>query len=402
MRVLHLTTEFPPVIYGGLGTAVGGLVNAWARAGMSAGVLLIGVPGQGGYGRPVTRTHPVGGPAPAVSGIRRNVALFQTSWDDAPGAALRLVESWRPDVVHLHAFWAWPIARRLREQTRVPLVYTVHSLDRAEYDLGEGPPECLTQWATQREVIAAAQRVIALSRSEWDLLAYYCPEARGRVRIVGNGIDDTATARQVVCDRRQKEAPLVLYSGRFVERKGIRELLEAIPMVLERAPATRFVLAGGHRNCSGEEMEHWWLPPVLWPFRRQIHFAGWLPPHEIAAWYRAADILIVPSWYEPFGMVILEGMLYGLPIAAANVGGPAEILEHERTGLLFPARDAAALAHTLLRLVTDPVLCRQIGLAAAHDVRCTWLWPRIVEKMRCVYHEVIATGPPLDATSSGW
>jgi glycosyltransferase involved in cell wall biosynthesis len=70
--------------------------------------------------------------------------------------------------------------------------------------------------------------------------------------------------------------------------------------------------------------------------------------------YTAADVLVVPSRYEPFGMVILEGMLYGLAIIAADVGGPAEILEHGRTGLLFPPRDVNALSRALQCLLDDP------------------------------------------------
>ena len=87
----------------------------------------------------------------------------------------------------------------------------------------------------------------------------------------------------------------------------------------------------------------------------QIQFTGWLTPQELTNWYRRADILVVPSWYEPFGMVILEGMLHGVAIAASAVGGPREILDHERTGLLFPARNSKALAEAILRLVRDPI-----------------------------------------------
>src|SRR2546421_5438680 len=92
---------------------------------------------------------------------------------------------------------------------------------------------------------------------------------------------------------------------------------------------------------------------------------------EAEEWYDSADVLVVPSWYEPFGMVILEGMLYGLPIAAADVGGPSEILEDGRTGLLFPPRDADGLASALIALLSDPKLCLTLGQAGAREVRRT-------------------------------
>jgi glycosyltransferase involved in cell wall biosynthesis len=86
---------------------------------------------------------------------------------------------------------------------------------------------------------------------------------------------------------------------------------------------------------------------------------------------------------------VLEGMLYGLAMIAASIGGPAEILQHEQTGLLFPPRNIGAIAEALLRLLTDHELRRRIGSAAAHEVRRSWLWPHIVGKMGSVYCEVI-------------
>ena len=88
-------------------------------------------------------------------------------------------------------------------------------------------------------------------------------------------------------------------------------------------------------------------------------------------------------------MVILEGMLHGLAVAASAVGGPAEILDHGRTGVLFVPRDARALAEAVLRLTNDPDGCACIAEAGSRDVREKWLWPRIVEKMRRVYEELV-------------
>jgi glycosyltransferase involved in cell wall biosynthesis len=388
MRVLHFTTEFPPVIYGGLGTALAGLACAETRAGLKVGVLLAGETLHGGYRQPILTGWD--GYDHVRSIVRREgVTIFSVPSFTPIEAGVEIVRKWKPDVIHLHVFWLWHAARVIQERTGVPLVYHVHSLDRAEYELGQGPPECLTQWDVQESAIGKATRVIALTQSESELLAEYCPGVSDRVRIVGNGIDDSRLARRAVRRDRHTESPLVLYTGRFVERKGVRELIAAIPRVLEHAPETRFVLAGGHRHCSGDEMAHWWLPPEMHQYRSRIHFTGWLTPDQMAGWYAAADILVVPSWYEPFGMVILEGMLYGLPIAAARVGGPAEILEHDRTGVLFAPKDVEAMAREITRLVTDQELRRKIGTAAAAEVRRGWLWPQIVGTMRDVYLEAM-------------
>jgi len=111
----------------------------------------------------------------------------------------------------------------------------------------------------------------------------------------------------------------------------------------------------------------------------------------MSEWYRTADILVVPSWYEPFGMVILEGMINGWAVAALAVGGPAEILRDGKTGLLYPPRDAEALAQSILQLVFDANLRKRIANAGAAAVRETWLWPQVVEKMCSVYAEAIGS-----------
>src|SRR6185369_13894545 len=111
--------------------------------------------------------------------------------------------------------------------------------------------------------------------------------------------------------KRSDKSLVILYSGRFVDRKGIPELVQAIPQVLDQAPNVRFVLAGGYGMAA--DIESAWLDDSLRPYRSRIEFTGWLTPDKVAECYRRADILVMPSWYEPFGMVILEGMLHGLP-----------------------------------------------------------------------------------------
>ena len=349
---------------------------------------------HGVYGQPIPRWQAEGreGTLPVNP---EGVTFFHVAPDEALHAAARLVRTWRPDVVHLHTGWLWHVARAIRDEAGVPFVFTVHSLDRVEYEHGI----FLWHWETQEAAIGAADRVIAISQSERALMNEYCPHVRDRIRIVGNGIDDTAVARDAVRRRRGEEFPLVLYSGRFVDRKGIRELLQAIPLVLERQPNVRFVLAGGYGG--GAEIERAWLIDALLPYRDRVHFTGWLTPAEMAGWYSMADILVVPSWYEPFGMVVLEGMLHGVAIAASNVGGPAEILEHGRTGLLFPPRSAEALTDAVVRLAGDSNLRGRIGLAAARQVRRRWLWPTLVDKMRAVYEELVPGARPDLAVIAG-
>jgi glycosyltransferase involved in cell wall biosynthesis len=389
MRILHMTTEFPPVIYGGLGTAVGGLVHALARGGDELGVLLVGGgTSMAGYGRPAMEWQ--GGPATGGSAdAGTEPVFFHVPWSGDVGAAARIAREWDADLVHLHTAWLWPFAETLLA-TGIPIVYTAHSVDRAEYEIGMEPGHILEHSDDQGRAVAVVDRLIALTPDEASLLVHYYPQAEERIRIVGNGIDDSEEACRAAQRTRGGGPPLVLYTGRLVERKGIRDLLAAIPMVLEQIPDVRFVLAGGPAGWSREALPAQWLPPECLPYADQIHFTGWLQTGEVDAWYRTADIQVIPSRYEPFGMVVLEGMLHGLPIISTNVGGPATILEHGRTGLLIPPFAPAALAAALLSLLRDPELRSRLGVEAAEEVRRSWLWSRTAESMRAVYQEVLA------------
>lgn len=191
MRVLHLTTEFPPVIYGGLGTAVGGWAKACARAGVEIAVQLVGgvLALNGGaalYGACRYRTsHRDASP---VRKSEEGILFIQCSEPDAIAAGVRAVEEWRPDVVHLHTAMLWYLASAIKAATGKPLVFHVHSVDRAEYDIGNEPNPFLAQAHAQEEAITGSDRLIALTRSEEILLRKYYPEAADKIRVVGKGL----------------------------------------------------------------------------------------------------------------------------------------------------------------------------------------------------------------------
>ena len=384
MRVLHITTEFPPLVYGGLGTAVGALASASVRHGVEVTVLLVGWDGEACYQRPTNLGPGLDGTlsTPCQAGVH----VLPASHRLAEEIGVQWTHEWRPDVLHLHSFWLWPVAEGIRRRTGVPIVYTVHSLDKAEYEIGEGPPECLMQWHIQERAIRQSDAVVALTRAECELIDNYVPDARSRVHVVGNGIDVAGMPAGSAARRSQSnDALTVLFSGRFVERKGVQELLAAIPRVLEHDSTIRFVLAGGYRGCQGEDLARRWFGADFARCADRVHFCGWLDSSAMAARYAQADILVVPSWYEPFGMVVLEGMLHGLAVAASDVGGPQEILEHEVSGLLFPPRDSRSLAGAICRLADSQALRERLGRAAEIEVRRRWSYVEFIRRMVSVY-----------------
>jgi len=389
MKILHITTEYPPVIWGGLGTAVGGLTKALVQENHLVGVLLVSsalVPNQQLYGS--WKTFSMKELKEQFINekfiCRDHILFFQVSPDEALSSAYVLSDYWLPDVIHLHTAWLLPVAMSIRQRCNCPIVFTVHSIDKAEYEVGK----IFTHWEVQEQAIHEADRIIAISESEKEMLAEYYPQAINKVCVAGNGIEDFNKALLVSIKRKWKETDLtILYTGRFVERKGIWDLIAAIPIVLDSFPKARFVVAGGYGG--GAEIEREWLVDTLKPFKDRVLFTGWLTPAEINQWYENADILVIPSWYEPFGMVVLEGMLYGLPIVATNIGGPAEILTNNVSAVLVPPKNANALAESILDLLKSSSLRKQLGEAAAKEVRNKWLWNKALKKIQHAYSEAI-------------
>lgn len=390
MRVLHITSEYPPVIWGGLGTAVGGLTKALSQESASVGVLLVGgalVLGEQPYGSWNTFSlEELKVQFLSRNFIRKeNILFFHVSLDVTEKTADLLSDYWVPEIIHLHTAWLLPVAISIREKCHCPIVFTVHSIDKAEYEVGK----FFNHWDIQEQAINASDSIIAISENEKELLAGYYPHVINKISVAGNGIAESKNARSVTQKREWKTRDLtVLYTGRFVDRKGIRELISAIPRVLNEFSEAKFVLAGGYGGAA--EIEKEWLVDALTPFKNNIIFTGWLTPDEVYQWYERADILVIPSWYEPFGMVVLEGMLYGLPIVATNVGGPGEILIHNVTALLIPPKNVDALVKSILDLLRDAVLRKRLSEFASKEVRDKWLWSKAVQKIQKTYADTIA------------
>ncbi len=400
--VLHITSELPPLHFGGMGTALAGLVGASVEAGARVSVLVVD-PGRGGYaygayGYPAASPHLAAegrGPTPGVAGgdpFPGGFVLAEARYEEAPAVGARLVADHRHRVVHLHASWLWPIAEAIRAATGVPVVYTTHSIDRAEIEAGEWIPH----GPVQDSAVTGADGVIVLSDSERLTLGRFYPGLRN-VSIIGNGIEAAPGRRRHPARhlrRPVRRDPVVLYVGRFANRKGTHEYFEAVEGILDRHPRARFVVVGGGSRTDSVEEAARWLPARLAGRADRIRFVGWATDAD--AYFREADILVVPSRYEPFGMVVLEGMRAGVAIAASGVGGPAEILVDGETGLLFPPRDVPAMVESVCRLLDRPGLRRRLGRAAARELARRWTWDRIYPEVDRSYRALaapVASGP---------
>ncbi len=174
----------------------------------------------------------------------------------------------------------------------------------------------------------------------------------------------------------------MLLIGRLVYEKGFQIALEAMPQLIERVPGTRFLVAGSGTH----EAE----------LRRQAEdlglldhgtFLGWIGDDVLHSLYPISDLCVVPSIYEPFGLVALEAMASGCPCIVADTGGLREVVPTDEVGLRFAARDPEALADVAERVLADDELGRRL-VAEAHEHVRSFDWLDVAERTAAVYAEL--------------
>jgi len=185
--------------------------------------------------------------------------------------------------------------------------------------------------------------------------------------------------------------------GRLVERKGVRTLIEALPLVLLDHPSTELVVAGGpdERELDGDpHVRLLRAAAAELGVADRVRFVGRVGRADVPALMRSADVVACVPWYEPFGIVPLEAMACGVPVVGAAVGGLLDSVVDGVTGLLVPPRDPVATAAALNRVLGDESLRLRLGRAAAEHVATRFGWPRVAELTETVYTQLA------DATAS--
>ena len=296
-------------------------------------------------------------------------------------AGVELGDRYDFDLVHGHDWLVANACDHLAKRFGAPLVTTIHATEYGRHQgwVDKHPQTYIhgvERWITNR-----SQRVIACSHYMREQIVDIFGVEEERVSVIPNGIDpddlpaqDPAELARLRAEFAAPEEKLVLLIGRLVYEKGFQLALEAMPRVIEEAPGTRFLVAGSgtheaelHRQA--EElglMEHG-------------TFLGWIGDDVLHSLYRIADLTVVPSIYEPFGLVALEAMASGCPCIVADTGGLREVVPHEEAGLRFRAHDPDALAEVAVRVLSDDELGRRLVAEAYEHVR-RFDWADVAEQ----------------------
>ncbi len=374
-RVLILSWEYPPLIEGGLARHVRKLAEQLVAVGdVEVHVLTRGDERMAAEDElEGVFVHRVREPL-RPRDLGEFVTWVEHMNADMLAAGVELGDRFDFDLVHGHDWLVAVAGDHLANRFRCPLVVTIHA---TEYGRHQGWVDKHPQshiHGVERWMANRADRVITCSHYMRGHVADVYDLEESRVTVIPNGIDpldlqpvdDLDRLRAQFAARNER---LVVLVGRLVYEKGFQLALEALPGVIERLGDVRFLVAG-----SGTHEQELRRQAAELGLDAHGTFLGWIGDDVLHSLYRIADLCVVPSIYEPFGLVALEAMASGCPCIVADTGGLREIVpEDERVGLRFNGGDAEHLATMVERLLTDdPLRDRLVAEASEHVLRFDW------------------------------
>jgi len=406
-RVLILSWEYPPVIEGGLARHVRKLAEELVAQGVAVDVLTRGAtaplaegsdaPGEpaapaAGYAteeRAGVRVHRV--PEPRwPRDLDRFVGWVERMNADMLRAGSALAEEHAYALVHGHDWLVAPAGAALAERLGVPYLTTIHATEHGRHqgwvqDQPQAHIHGVEQWMARR-----ADSVIVCSHYMRGHVADIFDIDESRITVIPNGIDprDLRPVGDLEALRAEFAASherLVVLVGRLVYEKGFQLALDALPGVLERVGNVRFLVAG-----SGTHEQELRAQAQRLGLLEHGAFLGWIGDDALHSLYRIADLCVVPSLYEPFGLVALEAMASGCPCIVADTGGLREVVPAgERVGLRFNGGDPEHLGVMIERLLLDaPLRERLVAEASEHVLRFDW--SDVARRTRGVYRDLTA------------
>jgi glycogen synthase len=387
-RALTLSWEYPPIVEGGLARHVGKLSEELVVQGFDVHVLT-----RGQDSRPEEEerggviVHRVPTPARPTD-LGEFVTWVEQMNADMLATGVELGDRFDFDLVHSHDWLVARAANHLANRYRRPWVTTIHATEYGRHQgwVSKHPQAHIHR--VERWMARHAERVITCSHYMRGHVADVYGLDEARISVIPNGIDpselvpvddlDTLRSRFAAPDER-----LILLVGRLVYEKGFQLALDALPGLIRRMGKLRFLVAGSGTH-EGE-------------LRRQAHrlglmrhgtFLGWIGDDVLHSLYRIADLCVVPSIYEPFGLVALEAMVSGCPCIVADTGGLREVVPNEEVGLRFRSRDPRSLAAMVERVLTDQELRDRLVTEASEHV-LLFDWSDVALQTGDVYRDLL-------------
>ncbi|HHP7245889.1 MAG TPA: glycosyltransferase family 4 protein [Elainellaceae cyanobacterium] len=306
-------------------------------------------------------------------------------------------------IVHTN-YWlsAWVGMELKKCQPNIRHIHTHHSLGAVKYrNIDTMPPIAETRLAVEKTCIETADRIIATSPQELeDMRSLVTSEGASTIIPCGTDIERFGSISRTEARYRlniPNHAKVVFYVGRFDPRKGIETLVRAVGQSKFSQDANlRLIIGGGSRPGHSDGLERDRIEGLVAELGLAAYttFPGRIDDADLPAYFAVADVCVVPSHYEPFGLVAIEAMASGTPVVASDVGGLRFTIASEETGLLAPPKDPSAFAEAIDRIIGNSEWQAQLGQAARHRVKTYFSWDGVAIQLDQLYYGLSANSTP--------
>ena len=292
------------------------------------------------------------------------------------------------DVIHAHDWLVAYVAKTIKNSYNIPIVATIHATESGRNSgIHDETQRYIndTEWMLTYE----ATEVIVNSNYMKGEIQRLFGLPFEKINVVANGVNlskftgmdrDYSFRRRYAMDNEK----IILFIGRLVYEKGVQHLLAAMPKILAGYHDAKLVIAG-----KGAMLDELKAEANALGISNKVYFAGYLGGKDVEKMYKAADISVFPSTYEPFGIVALEGMLAERPIVVSDAGGLGEIVEHRENGMKSYCGNPNSIADSVLELLYNPELCANIVKKAKAKVRNNYNWAKIAQDTHFTYQKAI-------------
>ncbi len=379
-----MSWEFPPRIVGGISRHCHGLAKSLVKMGHAVRMITLEFPGSPDFeymdGIEVHRVRIELGHPDFLTWV----LLFNHFMEKY---AARLNSGDRSNVIHAHDWLVSTASISIKHFLKRPLVFTVHSTEVGRSKGLKGANsytiDGLEWWSTFE-----ASKVIVTSESMRREVIDHFKLPPEKVSKIPNGIElekfnldfDRESFRSKYVSGNER---MILFVGRLTPQKGVEYLIKALPMILQRHPEAKLVIVGdGWMKDDLKRIAH------SVGRSEKIYFTGFLPEWDLVRILLSADVLVVPSVYEPFGIVALEGMAAGVPVVASNVDGLSEVIHHGINGILTYPADSRSIAWGVDRVLSDQNYAKYLVENAKREVSRKYSWDAIARETIKVYEEV--------------
>ncbi|MEA2071883.1 MAG: glycosyltransferase family 4 protein [Asgard group archaeon] len=388
LSVLMLSWEFPPFKVGGLAAHVNDLSKTLIKKGLEIHVLTCSFPETKEYelvdGVHVHRFNAYEIPAPEFLQWDLNMNLLMEQ------KAIELMEKYTFDLFHAHDWLVASAGISLKHLYRKPLIATIHSLERGRRDgLHEDGQRMIDQ--IENLLIQEAWHNIVCSQYMQSLCQFSFDFPPQKISIIPNGVRYDEFYLDLLQEELEKhhqkyvaeDEKIVGFIGRLVPEKGVDVILRSVKTILHDHPKAKFVIAGEGWHCANLQN----LAKSL-GIEDKVFFTGYLPDEDFLPFFQVVDVLVIPSTYEPFGIVALEGMATRTPIVVSDVGGLSEIVDNRWTGLKVPPNDPEALASAVVELLNNPSFGSFLVKNAFEKIKHVYDWSIIADQTINIYERV--------------